>query len=534
MEMETATVTVTRKPQRDDGGGRLSDRENATGSGATGSSDPMPRRRVDLQRPLTRDQAGDLWRWLLGIDRYNWPRGNEVLGGGFAFFPVETQEAVQTHFRRMSEVNRIVMTVAFTECLRYIMAEVANLMHMGTLLGRRDAGEMVEVELDPEDGDPEQAEDAEDTTGLMQRFMEPKEQTSPASAAARWTANLGRLQKELIGQSEGVRAANIRRIRQALAACEPWSKPEECREQLRALLVTMWDVGWSSPDVIEVDSQPMVAAAATVGAIPVVHGDGEMDQAMGGAMSADEYEAYEQAMLASELARRDGGCDKRRKCCLVEVEASSGSGDRPRTTQSWAFHVPSDGDGVRITLVARMVVEPEAVSTEPAGSVRGRGGDLPDDTAAATCCTATNALDLMEFRDFEEIYRAWKAAELSLVIVNHGMEVAELLQTHEAVAAAGGDTLEALCGGGGCGPGQARREHGDDECYHFAPSGLGYTAAGSDGYLRGDTLLLLAILVVVGLYFSTFSAPLRRTEVDQANCITGDELDVLRPRAESK
>jgi len=57
---------------------------------------------------------------------------------------------------------------------------------------------------------------------------------------------------------------------------------------------------------------------------------------------------------------------------------------------------------------------------------------------------------------------------------------------------------------------------------------------GSDGYLRGDTLLLLAILVVVGLYFSTFSAPLRRTEVDQANCIAGDEFDVLRPRAESK
>ncbi|CAE7816047.1 unnamed protein product [Symbiodinium sp. CCMP2456] len=63
---------------------------------------------------------------------------------------------------------------------------------------------------------------------------------------------------------------------------------------------------------------------------------------------------------------------------------------------------------------------------------------------------------------------------------------------------------------------------------------LKITLPGSDGYLRGDTLLLLAILVVVGLYFSTFSAPLRRTEVDQANCITGDEFDVLRPRAESK
>eukprot|EP00913_Durusdinium_trenchii_P012338 g11582.t1 len=59
------------------------------------------------------------------------------------------------------------------------------------------------------------------------------------------------------------------------------------------------------------------------------------------------------------------------------------------------------------------------------------------------------------------------------------------------------------------------------------------TIPGVDAYLRGDTLLLLAILVVVSVYFSTFDAPLRRTEVDQGNCVTDDgETPVLRPRAE--
>eukprot|EP00435_Cladocopium_sp_Y103_P056463 s344_g19.t1 len=60
------------------------------------------------------------------------------------------------------------------------------------------------------------------------------------------------------------------------------------------------------------------------------------------------------------------------------------------------------------------------------------------------------------------------------------------------------------------------------------------TIPGMDGYLRGDTILLLAILIAVAIYFSTFSAPLRRTEVDQGNCITDDGEMVLRPRAESK
>lgn len=60
------------------------------------------------------------------------------------------------------------------------------------------------------------------------------------------------------------------------------------------------------------------------------------------------------------------------------------------------------------------------------------------------------------------------------------------------------------------------------------------TIPGMDGYLRGDTILLLVILIAVAIYFSTFSAPLRRTEVDQGNCITADGEMALRPRTESK
>jgi len=53
------------------------------------------------------------------------------------------------------------------------------------------------------------------------------------------------------------------------------------------------------------------------------------------------------------------------------------------------------------------------------------------------------------------------------------------------------------------------------------PGGDAVASASSSGMgnLQGDTVLLLAIVVAVGLYFSTFSAPLRRTEVDNENCL---------------
>eukprot|EP00418_Pyrodinium_bahamense_P099429 CAMPEP_0179031836 /NCGR_PEP_ID=MMETSP0796-20121207/11273_1 /TAXON_ID=73915 /ORGANISM="Pyrodinium bahamense, Strain pbaha01" /LENGTH=661 /DNA_ID=CAMNT_0020728035 /DNA_START=109 /DNA_END=2094 /DNA_ORIENTATION=+ len=50
------------------------------------------------------------------------------------------------------------------------------------------------------------------------------------------------------------------------------------------------------------------------------------------------------------------------------------------------------------------------------------------------------------------------------------------------------------------------------------------TSSSGAGSLQGDTVLLLLIVFIVGVYFSTFSAPLRRTLVDSENCLTPPEV----------
>eukprot|EP00931_Biecheleriopsis_adriatica_P056600 TRINITY_DN33540_c0_g1_i1.p1 TRINITY_DN33540_c0_g1~~TRINITY_DN33540_c0_g1_i1.p1 ORF type:complete len:632 (+),score=105.87 TRINITY_DN33540_c0_g1_i1:58-1896(+) len=56
---------------------------------------------------------------------------------------------------------------------------------------------------------------------------------------------------------------------------------------------------------------------------------------------------------------------------------------------------------------------------------------------------------------------------------------------------------------------------------------------GTEIHLRGDTVVLVFILLLVTAYFSTFDAPLRRTEVDNANCIIDkDSQPVLKKKGE--
>jgi len=53
--------------------------------------------------------------------------------------------------------------------------------------------------------------------------------------------------------------------------------------------------------------------------------------------------------------------------------------------------------------------------------------------------------------------------------------------------------------------------------------------SGSGNELHGDTILLLLIITSVGVYFSTFSAPLRRTLVDEENCLADQLENVALP-----
>ena len=204
---------------------------SGSGHGRPGSStDPPPPTR-DLQQPLSRDEATDLWRFLLGVDRQSWPSRTRVIGAGQPFLPGAMQRDIQNHFRRMSPQNRLVMTVNFIEMIRYMMAEVSNLMHQADFLSNLPGEDMVEVVIEGEEGE-------RDGTELMQRYLHTGGKDTNED---RWQRCLARLQKELSSQAPASRWANIRRIRQALPACEPWSTAETRREQLRALLVAMLD-----------------------------------------------------------------------------------------------------------------------------------------------------------------------------------------------------------------------------------------------------------------------------------------------------
>ena len=126
---------------------------------------------------------------------------------------------------------------------------------------------------------------------------------------------------------------------------------------------------------------------------------------------------------------------------VIDVEAASSSGDRPRVTQRYSMMVPEDGQSVSLKVVARMVPAPENVSTERVESRDDTGGSV-----GAQCGTLPSALSLLEFSDFENLYKAWKHGAMTMEDIV-AKQVAELIVTHEMVAQEDVDTLQGVEGG---------------------------------------------------------------------------------------
>ncbi|CAE7715728.1 Pol, partial [Symbiodinium sp. CCMP2592] len=476
----------------------------STHSGA-GSSTDRPRRPPSLHAQLNREQACDLWRYLLGLDRHSWPNGLAVVGSGHAFVPQQTQDRIMDAFRTMSEPNRLLLTVTFVEMLRYLMAEVSNLMYQGSLLGRVASGEVVEVTLDPSEEEP----DAEhDEAGLMQRFMV----GGGRGDDDRWARDLARMQREMGGQAKSRRNANIRRVRRALPACEPWSDAEGRREMLRALLIAMyeedagegvadelWLAGWANelehflpgcafnlevvpmeaPVVLDSDSCPLEAVPADP-CQPDVD-DPELVAARFEEAAfrqqetnllqqqAAEFQKWERDLVRNEMDKTKPQ-KRQRTCCMVDVEAASSSGDKPRIGHRFSLMVPDDGQAVTLTVRAQMVPAPEEVSTDEMPSPAG----VPS-SAKAECSTAPRAMEAMEFADFQAIYQQWHTGELTLdqIQEQHGSEVAELIATHDMVAAMNEDT-EAMLRAGRVDEGPTR-----DGALRGQPEGVGIESHGN-------------------------------------------------------
>ena len=474
-------------PPRRTGGPRPVPTRATPETGRPGSSTD---RTGNLTQPLSRDEATDLWRHLLGVDRESWVAGRRVIGAGHAFLTAELQGDIRQHFRAMSAQNRLLLTTTFVEVLRYIMAEVSNLMHQGEMQARDDANELVEVTLDesdePREADEPEPEAEEDGHQLMQRFVLTGGKDSDED---RWARDLVRLQKELSQKGADIRAACIRRLRQALPACEPGSIREARREQLRALLLAMWDLpagdiptpgadeGWlgswgneleyflpgllfplavlptpaDGPLVLQVDSghtneeepDPENASPSSVPTMIAPAGDSPKRKREAEELAKQEeeliqaqaaaYQRWERDQMDQELARVAG---KRRalECCRITVEASSSSTDQPRVCHSYSFMVPSNGEAIHVGISAQMVQDPDWAPTSTT------------ETQQAQCdsMVGANVLDLLEFGDYEKIYQAWKDRKLTTKQVEEqwGREVAELIVTHDLVAAQGGsDTM---------------------------------------------------------------------------------------------
>ena len=485
------------------GGPRPVPSRASTGDGRPGSS---TNRTGNLTQPLSRDEATDLWRYLLGVDRESWTAGRRVIGAGHAFLTAEQQNNIREHFRTMSGQNRLLLTTTFVEVLRYVMAEVSNLMHQGEMQARDDANELVEVTLDESD-DHREADEPEpeaegDGSQLMQRFALTGGKENDED---RWSRDLVRLQKELTQKREEVRAACIRRLRQALPACEPGSIREARREQLRALLLAMWDApaggtpttpadeewlgSWGNeleyflpgllfplavlptpeggPLVLQVDSghtneEELDPEAASPSSVPTVAAPTEtspkrkmevdrlakQEEELVQAQAA-AYQQWEREQMDRELSRVTG---KRRalECCRITVEASSSSTERPRVCHSYSFMVPSNGDAIHVGISAQMVQDPEWAPSPVT------------ETQQAQCdsMVGANVLDLLEFGDYEKIYQAWKDKKVTTKEVEEqwGREVAELIVTHDLVAEQGAhDTMDAI---GGPALGHAPTTHG--------------------------------------------------------------------------
>ena len=265
---------------------------------------------------------------------------------------------------------------------------------------------------------PEVCEEA----GLMQLFFA---NDGKDSLQQRWSRNMLRLQKELMQQEDATRRGCISTLLLALGAVMSEGVRDSWQGQLHALLVAVMadttpgmngspDEAWlklwmeelstfvpglqlAGPHPIQVESQsqPMdategiTADSTLMTAVEIdklLEDEQEEEarreeerrleakrQAHRERLCAEErahlveeaaaYQAWEDSQIRQFLDSRveQPGSGKRR--CILHVEASSGSMDRPRVQQVFSLEVPSDGQAT-LTIKAQMEDDPDEVSTQ--------------------------------------------------------------------------------------------------------------------------------------------------------------------------
>ena len=354
----------------------------------------------------------------------------------------------------------------------------------------------------------------EDEVVLMQGFFVATEGRD--TPQQRWARGLLRLQKELVGQRKDKRRANVQGLLTSLRAVPHGPMNSEWGEQLQALLMVLLEDTtevespgevnvewlqawlaelstfipgmqmWGSPILVEVDSQPQTTSSGgdhhlgegvthreiedllrvELEERELRHRESEHeDQRQADyerlcrieeehlRREAADYQAWEDSQIRRYLADTSPASASRKRC-ILQVELSSGSGDRPVRRQTLALEVPDDGSESTVVIRARMEPDQDGVETqcvpspqpdpdvqlgpEPAGD-QGFGDSMPAEgiSQEGQCGTVPELLPHLEFHEYEAVYDKWCKAELTTeeVARTYGKQVVEMLQAQFVLSA---------------------------------------------------------------------------------------------------
>eukprot|EP00439_Symbiodinium_sp_Y106_P056706 s793_g7.t5 len=433
----------------------------------------------NVSQPLTHSPSVQMWKWLL-FDRntYTTPpsRTSKVPE---SFLPQGVLREISMAHEGMTPQNRAQSTVALITVIRYLMAELAQVMDVADAIARTREGAM-------ETSDLEEEENKGDHTDLMQRTIKPfLDSDGKDTVERRWSRALLRLQKELAGQPKSIRKQHVCRLRQGTGSVEAVTTARW--EQLQALLAAVlldcedaegdgrvdpwWLREWAGELSVgvpgfQLPGEPVQVGlqeaqqALQLGNLEVEH---DLDQLLRDeeeervwkerkereeaeerqrldayeAMAtqeaahlkkeAEEFQEWEDRQLM-EAMRGEPACKRR---CLVSLEAATGSGST-----------------LSISLRARMMPSAESTSTIPVPGVQDPGHS----SVTVEMDTVPDLMPYLDFSEYEELYKDWEAGRRTLQTIQaqYGKDVVELLQSQRALLAAedrdqdlGGGVLDA-------------------------------------------------------------------------------------------
>ena len=436
--------------------------------------------------PLPPSQSVRLWRWLL-FNRSTFD--SPPAGAGKvpeSFLPRDVLREVSMVHEGMTPRNRAQSTIALITVLRYLMAELSQVMDVADAVARTREGTMEQSDLDGDDG--------EDQANLMQhyvnRFVASEGRDTPQM---RWARALVRLQKELTGQGKATRLQHVRRLRMGTGDAEAVVSAQW--EQLQALLLSValdsvdaeeggtvddeWLAQWTTEiaagvpgfslpsTLVPVESQESGRGRSAImeeehdfnkllqdeeeerewqaqrareeeqerARLRQYESMGELEAAHL-REEAGDFRAWEDGQLEAAMCREDRPGKRR---CIISMEATSGSADAPRVTHRLQFEVPDDGTVVTISLRAHMAASAESTSTVPVAPTQNQalasGTALLEDSVVVHRDTVPDLLPYLTFQEYEAIYRSWRKQEQTLqqIEAKYGEEVADFLQAQRAV-----------------------------------------------------------------------------------------------------